>query len=73
VKKWSLEDIREVLKLGEGDILLKKRGGRDWLDIQMIGESAVSFPFHFIFHTSFHNFSPFLFISNYFKNGALKI
>jgi hypothetical protein len=26
VKEWSLEEIREVLKLGEGYILLKKRG-----------------------------------------------
>jgi hypothetical protein len=25
-KEWSLEDIREVLKLGEGYILLKNRG-----------------------------------------------
>jgi hypothetical protein len=26
VKEWSLEDIRKVLKLGEGYIRLKKRG-----------------------------------------------
>ena len=29
VKEWSLEDIREVLKLGEGYILLKKRGWKE--------------------------------------------
>jgi hypothetical protein len=45
--------------LPKGYQILKKNGGRDWLDIQMIREGTVKFLFHFIFRT-------FSFLSFYF-------
>jgi hypothetical protein len=44
----------------------RRNGGRDWLDIQMIGEGTVKFLFHFTFHTfDFFPFSSY-FLSFYF-------
>jgi hypothetical protein len=59
VKEWSLKDIREVLKLGEGYIHLKKRGCKGLVGHPSDRRKCGIFFSFFIFRTLFLSLFPF--------------
>jgi hypothetical protein len=62
-KEWSLENIREVLKLGEGYILLKKRR---WKGFVGHPNDRGKYGIFFLFYFSHFIFESFSFLSFYF-------
>jgi hypothetical protein len=66
-KEWSLEDIREALKLGEGYIFLKKRGWKGLVGHSSDrGKCSIFFFSFFFLHFIFESFS---FLSFFFNSN----